>query len=118
MTLGSFEFRKKYSLQHNCFELIFFIPCYETMRLPSPLVVDSVIRFLDTDLSLLERFSLIVVKRKEVVTVTSVLYSCKTLKTPKMNHIVALRKRGSKDFNGSMPIEKILTHRKGPFYIM
>ena len=51
------------------------------MRLPSPLVVDSVIRFLDTDLSLLECFSLIVVKRKEVVTVTSVLYSCKTLKT-------------------------------------
>ena len=60
------------------------------MRLPSPLVVDSVIRFLDTDLSLLERFSLIVVKRKEVVTVTSVLYSCKTLKTPKLNDIVAL----------------------------
>ena len=82
MTLGSFEFRKKHSLQHNFFGLIFFlIPCYETMRLPSRLVVDSVIRFLDTDLSLLERFSLIVVKRKEVVTVTSVLYSCKTLKT-------------------------------------
>ena len=53
------------------------------MRLPSPLVVHSVIRFLDTDLSLLERFSLIVVKRKEVVTVICVLYSCKTLKTPK-----------------------------------
>ena len=64
------------------------------MRLPSPLVVDSVIRFLDTDLSLLERFSLIVVERKEVVTVTSVLYSCKTLKTPKLNDIVALGKRG------------------------
>ena len=94
MTLGNFEFRKKYSLQHNCFELIFLIPCYETMRLLSPLVVDSVIRFLDTDLSLLERFSLIVVKRKEVVTVTSVLYSCKTLKTPKLNDIVALGKRG------------------------
>ena len=41
----------------------------ETMRLPSP---DSVIRFFDTDLSLLKRFSLTVVKRKEVVTVTSV----------------------------------------------
>ena len=63
------------------------------MRLPSP-VANSVIRFLDTDLSLLQRFSLIVVKREEVVTVTSVLYSCKTLKTPKMNHIVALGKRG------------------------
>ena len=35
----------------------FLIPCYETMRLPSPLVVDSVIRFLDTDLSLFERHS-------------------------------------------------------------
>lgn len=94
------------------------------MSLPSP-VVNSVIRFLDTDLSLLERFSLIVVKRKEVVTVTSVLYSCKTLKTPKMNHISSLwgkevnsRFTVSKDLNGSMPIEKILTHRKGPFYIM
>ena len=41
-----------------------------------------------------ERFSLIVVKRKEVVTVTSVLYSCKTLKTPKINRIVAMGKRG------------------------
>ena len=95
MTLGSFEFRKKYSLQHNCFELIFFYPLLWNYEIADwDLVVDSVIRFLDTDLSLLERFSLIVVKRKEVVTVTSALYSCKTLKTPKMNHIVALGKRG------------------------
>ena len=81
----------------------------ETMRLPSPLVVDSVIRFFDTDLSLLKRFSLTVVKRKEVVTVTSVRYTCKTLKTPKITV--------SKDFHGSIPIEKTITHRKGPFNI-
>ena len=76
----------------------------ETMRLPSP---DSVIRFFDTDLSLLKRFSLTVVKRKEVVTVTSVRYSCKTLKTPKMNHITALVKRDKLTRYGEQRLPRI-----------
>ena len=58
------------------------------MRLLSPFVffyafVDIAIRFFDTDLSLLIRFSVIAVKQKEVVTLTSVRYSCKTSKTSK-----------------------------------
>ena len=47
----------------------------------------------DTDLSSLTRFSVIVVQRMEVVTVTSIRYSCKPLKTPKVNYIIALVKR-------------------------
>ena len=42
--------------------------------------VDIAIRLFDTDLSLLIRFSVIEVKRKEVVTVTSIRYSRKTSK--------------------------------------
>ena len=51
-----------------------------------------VIRFIDTDLSLylLIHFSVIEVKLKEVVTVTSVRYSCKT--------------------EGSLLVKKIITH--------
>ena len=55
--------------------------------MPSPFVfffytfVDIAIRFFYTDLSLLIRFSVIEIKQKEVVTVTSVRYSCKTSKT-------------------------------------
>ena len=45
--------------------------------------VDIAIRFFNTDLSLLIRFSVIEVKQKEVLTVTSVRYSCKTSKTSK-----------------------------------
>ena len=63
-------------------------PCYGTMRLLSPFVffyafVDIAIRFFDTDLSLLIRFPVIAVKQKEVVTLTSVRYLCKTSKTSK-----------------------------------
>ena len=47
--------------------------------------VDIAIRLFATDLSLLIRFSVIEVKQKEVVTVTSVRYSCKTSKNPKTN---------------------------------
>ena len=47
--------------------------------------VDIAIRLFATDLSLLIRFSVIEVKQKEVVTVTSVRYSCKTSKTSKTN---------------------------------
>ena len=39
-------------------------------------LVDIVICFFDTDLSLLKHFPVIEVKRKEVVIVTSVRYSC------------------------------------------
>ena len=46
-------------------------------------LVDNVICFFETDLSLLICLSVIKVKRKEVVTMTSVRYSCKTLKTSK-----------------------------------
>ena len=46
-------------------------------------LVDIVICFFETDLSLLTCLSVIKVKRKEVVTMTSVRYSCKTLKTSK-----------------------------------
>ena len=64
-----------------------YFPCYGTMRLPSPFVfyafVDIPIRFFDTDQSLLIRFSVIAVKQKEVVTLTSVRYSCKTSKASK-----------------------------------
>ena len=67
------------------------------MRLPSSFVfyalVDIAIRFFDTDLSLLIRLSVIEVQRKEVVTVTSVGYSCKTLKTSQIKDILILLKR-------------------------
>ena len=53
------------------------------MGLLSPFVfyalVEIVIRFFDTDLSVLIRYSVIDVSRKEVVTVTSVRYLRKTL---------------------------------------
>ena len=54
-----------------------------------------VIRFIDTDLSLylLIHFSVIEVKLKEVVTVTSVRYSCKTLKTSKTKDVIVLVER-------------------------
>ena len=61
------------------------------MGLPSPFVfyafVDIDIRSFNTDhdLSLLIRFPVIEVKQKEVATVTSVRYSCKTSKTSKVN---------------------------------
>ena len=67
------------------------------MKLPSSFVlyalVDIVIRFFDTDLSVLIRLSVIEVKRQEVVTVTSVRYSGKTLKTSKINDIITLVRR-------------------------
>ena len=72
--------------------------------------VDIVIRLFDIDLFLLIRFSVIEVKQKEVVTVASVRYSCKTSKTSKMNSNIFLVKK-----NGSILIEKIITYRKGPF---
>ena len=46
--------------------------------------VDIAIRFFNTDLSLLIRFS-VIEDQKEVVTVTSVRYSCKASKTSKTN---------------------------------
>ena len=82
----------------NCGQLsLLYLPCYETMGLPSSFVfyalVDIVIRFFDTDLSVLIRLSVIEVKRKEVVTVTSVRYSGKTLKTSNINDIIILVRR-------------------------
>ena len=66
------------------------------MGLPSPfvfyVVVDIVICFFNTDLYLLIRLSVIEVKRKNVVTKTSVRHSCKTSKTSKINDIIILVK--------------------------
>ena len=51
---------------------------------------------------------------------TSVRYSCKTLKTSKMNDIIILMKKKTLrltviiDFNGSMLVKKTTTHRKDP----
>ena len=50
---------------------------------------------------------------------TSVRYSCKTLKTSKMNVndiviLVTWRLTVTIDFNGSMLVKKTITHRKGP----
>ena len=92
---------KKYSLQQQNFVWLIFLyfPCYGTMGLPSPFVfyafVDIDIRSFNTDhdLSLLIRFSVIEVKQKEVATVTSVSYSCKTSKTSKMNSNIILVKK-------------------------
>ena len=66
------------------------------MGLPLPFVfyavVDIVICFFNADLSLLIRLSVIEVKRKNVVTKTSVRHSCKTSKTSKINDIIILVK--------------------------
>ena len=64
----------KYSLQQQL--IILYFPCYGTMGSLSPFVffyafVDIAIRLFATDLSLLIRFSMIEVKQKEVVTLTS-----------------------------------------------
>ena len=63
---------------------------------------------------LLIRFFVIEVKQKEVVTLTSVRYSCKTSKTSKTNSNIVLVKKNllltvSKDFNGLILVEKIIT---------
>ena len=81
--------------------------------------VDIAIRLFASDQSLLIRFSVIEAKQKEVVTVTSLRYSCKTSKTSITNSNTVLVKKNlrltvSKDFNGSILVEKIITHRKGP----
>ena len=83
------------------------------MGLPSPSVfralVDIAIRFFDTHLSLLIRFWYVIeVKRKKVVTVTSVPYLRKTLKTSAlktswMNDIVIFVKREKLTSDGDHP---------------
>ena len=55
--------------------------------------VDIAIRVFAADLSLLIRFSVIEVKQKEVVTLTSVRYSRKTSKTSKTNSNIVLVKK-------------------------
>ena len=71
-----------------------------------------VIRFFDTDLSLLIFFCVIEVKQKEVVTVTSVRYSCKTLKLLKLTISFTV----NKDFNGSMLDEEIINGLRTKIY--
>ena len=66
------------------FSSFFFIDLvmeqWDCRHLLSFMLVHIAFRFNKTDLSLLIRLSVIEVKRKEVVTVTSVPYLCKTLK--------------------------------------
>ena len=66
------------------------------MGLPSPFVfyalVDIVIRFFDTHLSLLMRFSVIEIKGRKSLP-RLVRYSCKTSRTSKINGIIILLKR-------------------------
>ena len=81
------------------------------MLLPSSFVfyalVDIVIRFFDTNLSVLIRLSVIEVKQREVVTVTCVRYSCKTVKTYKMNDIIILMKRDKLTPYGDHRLQRI-----------
>ena len=61
--------------------IFLYLPCFGRMGLSPPSVfralVDIAIRFFDTHLSLLIRFWYVIeVKRKKVVTVTSVPYLC------------------------------------------
>ena len=64
-TQKRFPLLKKYSFQQqNCVQsILLYVPCYGTIRLPSPFVfyalVGIVIRFFDTDLSVLIRLSVI-----------------------------------------------------------
>ena len=65
----------------TCYDFSLFTLLWGTMGLPSPSVfralVDIAIRFFDTQLSILIRFWYVIeVKRKKVVTVTSVPYLC------------------------------------------
>ena len=70
--------------------------------------VDIAIRFFNTDRSLPMLFSVIEVKQKEVVTVTSVLNSCKTSKTSKMNSSIVLVKKLTPD--GEQRLQRINTY--------
>ena len=77
--------------------------------------VDIAICFFNADLSLLIRFSVIEVKQKKVVTVTSLRYSCETQKTFKLNSNIVwvpkkLRLTVSIDSKGSVLVKKIITH--------
>ena len=107
------------------FSWIFFISLVmEATGLPSPFFYalgDIVIRFFDTDLSLLIFFCVIEVKQKEVVTVTSVRYSCKTLKLLKLTisfgwEKINVRLTVNKDFNGSMLDEEIINGLRTKIY--
>ena len=62
---------------------------------------------IDTDLSLLIHLSVIKVKRKEVVTLTSVRYSCKTLETSQMNEVIVLVQRDKVTPYSEQKLERI-----------
>ena len=88
--------------QWDCRHLFFFVYA----------LVDIVIRFHDTDL-----WSKL--KRKEIVTGLMYVIREKLWKLLKWTvsfgwKKINLRLTVSKDFNGSMLVEKIITHRKGP----
>ena len=75
-----FLLRKKYSLQQQNFSLFLMLwnqrDCRHLFSFYA--LVDIVVRFFDTNLSLLICLFVIEVKRKEVVTMTSLRYSSKT----------------------------------------
>ena len=124
-----FPLWRKYSLQQqNCVQLTFrSFPCYGSngiavtfffcfMHLLTILFVSLILTCLY--LYVYQRSKL---ERKEIVSVTGVSYSWKTLKTSKMIGIVwrelNLRLAVSKDINRSVLVEKIITHRKRPFQV-
>ena len=94
-TRDSFSPRKIFPVSEEVFALTAEL-CSINFSLIISLVmealVDTVIHFFDTELSLLLCFSGVEVKRMEVVIVTSLCYSCKTLKTSWMNDIVRVKK--------------------------
>ena len=93
-----FLLRKKYSLQQqNCVQLIFFLsPLLWISGIAVTFCILCTCRncysFLWYWLPVPLRLSVIEVWWKEVVTVTSVRYSCKTLQTSNMNDIIILVK--------------------------
>ena len=100
-------------------EFFFIFPVMELCDCSHLLIfyafVDIAICFFNADLSLLIRFSVIEVKQKKVVTVTSLRYSCETQKTFKLNSNIVwvpknLRLTVSIDSKGSVLVKKIITH--------
>ena len=82
-------------------------------------LVDIVICFFETDLSLLICLSLIKVKWKEVITMKVYVIRAKLWKLLKWTILLGWKEINlcltvGKDFNGSMLDEKTITHWKGP----
>ena len=122
-----FPLWRKYSLQQqNCVQLTFrSFPCYGSNGIAVTFFFMHMLTFLFVSLILTCLYLYVYprskLERKEIVSVTGVSYSWKTLKTSKMNGIVwrelNLRLAVSKDINRSVLVEKIITHRRRPFQV-